>query len=147
MSRPTAQVSAPRSATGGDPGITRVPILAYHSIFPGANTSWRRYVVSPTLFDEHVSALREQGYVSMTVDALVRAIARGQPLPAKPVVLTFDDGFADFVSNALPVIARRHMSATLYVTTGFVGKRSPWRHRADADTHEPMLSWADVRSL
>ena len=54
------------------------------------------------------------------------ALARGPAaLPARPVLITFDDGFADFRDAALPALLTRDMAATLYATTGFLGRSSP----------------------
>jgi peptidoglycan/xylan/chitin deacetylase (PgdA/CDA1 family) len=65
-------------------------------------------------------------------------------LNARYAVLTFDDGFADFLYAALPVLQDVGISATLYVTTGYVGGRSEWLRSIGEGDHR-MLSWDEVR--
>jgi peptidoglycan/xylan/chitin deacetylase (PgdA/CDA1 family) len=74
------------------------------------------------------------------VSALVDALAVGPAaLPDRPVLITFDDGFADFRDAALPALRDRDMAATLYPTTGFLDGRSPGGG--------PMLRWRDLYEL
>jgi peptidoglycan/xylan/chitin deacetylase (PgdA/CDA1 family) len=118
----------------------------YHSIFAGADTSWRTYTVDPGLFRDHLSYLKDTGYTGITAGDLAQALADSRPLPPRPVVLTFDDGHGDFASDALPALAQHGMTATVFVTTGFTGGRSPWKHR-DGEPGRPMLSWEEVRAI
>ena len=68
----------------------------------------------------HLDLMLEQGYQPITVRQLLDGLATGQ-LPPRPVVLTFDDGFADFAANAWPLLTDRGLAATLYVTAGDLG--------------------------
>src|SRR5437764_272682 len=104
------------------PGSTqRVPILMYHSIADEASRAFRPFAVPPALFADQMAYLAQNGYTPLTVTRLVQTWAGGGELPARPIVLTFDDGFADFHTHALPVLYRYGFTATLYVTTGFIG--------------------------
>src|SRR5258708_30919531 len=67
-------------------------------------------------------------------------------LPAGPVVLTFDDGFADFYTNALPVLQQCGFTATLYIATGFIGNMSRWLVR-EGEATRPMLTWTQVNEI
>src|SRR5260221_2722996 len=67
-------------------------------------------------------------------------------LPERPVVLTFDDGFADFYTNALPVLQQCGSTATLYIATGFIGSTSRWLAR-EGEATRPMLTWDQVREI
>ena len=62
-----------------------------------------------------------------------------------PVVLTFDDGFADFAANAWPLLTDRGLAATLYVTAGDLGGRSEWL--ASAGVRLPMLTPREIADL
>jgi peptidoglycan/xylan/chitin deacetylase (PgdA/CDA1 family) len=79
----------------------------------------------------------------MTARELAQALgaADGQ-LPAKPVVLTFDDGYADFYEAALPLLARYGFTGTVFVTTGWIAGEPQRRgHRAG------MLSWRQIEEV
>jgi peptidoglycan/xylan/chitin deacetylase (PgdA/CDA1 family) len=127
----------------------KIPILMYHSVSePGrANHQFWPFAVSPALFAEHIKYLHEHGYVSLTVTQLIELLYHNrQSLPEKPVVVTFDDGYADFFANALPVLKRYNFVATLYITTAFVGGRSSWLWREKEGTH-PMLTWDQIAEI
>lgn len=119
----------------------KIPILLYHSIAEYAAGPFRQWVVSPAVFAAQMAYLDQRGYTPLTVSQLVQA--RPNP-PARPVVITFDDGFADFYTNALPVLQCYDFAATLFITTAFVGNSSGWLHRADA---RPMLTWPQIGTI
>ena len=123
-----------------------VPILAYHSLSRHSTAPFRRFTLDPGLFEDHLAFLAERGYRTLTVSELVEKRAHGERLPPRPVVLTFDDGFADFHSHALPVLERHGMTATLYVITGYVGGTSGWM-RADGEGDRPILSWEQLDDI
>jgi peptidoglycan/xylan/chitin deacetylase (PgdA/CDA1 family) len=125
----------------------RVPILMYHSISETASPKFKPFCVSPQLFAEHMAYLHQHRYTSVTVTQLVRALAQGGAgLPERPVVLTFDDGFADFYSEALPVLSRYGFTATLYLATAYIDGTSRWLQR-EGEAARPMLSWEQLREI
>jgi peptidoglycan/xylan/chitin deacetylase (PgdA/CDA1 family) len=118
----------------------------YHSISAVASRAFRSFAVSPERFAEQMGYLRDAGYTALTVSDYARRLAGGGgPLPDRPVVLTFDDGFADFATRALPVLQRHGMTGTLYLATAYMGETSSWL-RADGEGDRPMLHWEQVRS-
>ena len=127
-------------------GPRQVPILMYHSISDQAQPRFRKYAVSPALFAEHVAYLHQQQYTTLTVSEYAHAIATGARLPQRVVVLTFDDGLADFYSEALPALKRYGFVATLYIPTAFVGDTSRFLWREN-EADRLMLSWSQLREL
>jgi peptidoglycan/xylan/chitin deacetylase (PgdA/CDA1 family) len=110
----------------------RVPVLCYHPIrtptgADGAAT--RPYIVRPSVFAAQMRALSRAGYSTITGDQLVEHLARGAPVPLKPVLLTFDDGSAGQYTHAFPVLRRHHFKATFFVMTVVLGKPG-WLTRA-----------------
>ena len=124
-----------------------VPILMYHSISRHATPGFRPWTVSPGAFAAHMAYLRHKQYTPMTVTELGTAMADpGAQLPARPVVITFDDGFADFYTQALPVLASHGFSATLYAVAGLVGRTSRWLER-DGEGDRAMLTWSQLSEI
>jgi peptidoglycan/xylan/chitin deacetylase (PgdA/CDA1 family) len=120
------------------PRVT-APVLMYHEIAAGSTS---RLAVPPGAFAAQLGLLHAQGYRTVTASALAAALAgRGAPLPDRAVVLTFDDGFADFHSAALPLLLRYGFTATVFVTTGWI---SDIGALAAGPRPGPMLSWEQI---
>jgi peptidoglycan/xylan/chitin deacetylase (PgdA/CDA1 family) len=116
---------APRTDPEAVLARASVPVLAYHQIrAPTAADSAqdRAYIVAPPVFAAQMRALARAGYTPVRGEALVAHIARGAPLPRKPVMLTFDDGSEGQVKRALPVLRRLGFPATFFVMTVVLGK-------------------------
>ncbi len=129
------------------PEKKKVPILMYHSISHDASPKFKPFAVSPELFAKHMAYLHEHGYTPITVTQFANALIQGgSALPERPVVLTFDDGFADFFTDALPVLERYSFTATLYVTTAFVNGTSCWLRREGED-QRPILTWDQLAEI
>lgn len=119
----------------------------YHSISPHATPKYRPFAVSPALFADQMAYLHQQEYTPITVTQFVNTVAQGgAALPERPVVLTFDDGFADFFTEALPVLQQYNFTATLYVATGFIGDMSRWLQREGEATRQ-MLTWNQLTEI
>ena len=97
-----------------------VPILLYHSVSTEPAPIIAPFAVTPATFRRQLDMIVEAGLTPMTVRAYVETLEdEGRPLPERPVVMTFDDGWADF-TDAAAALAERHVVATLYVTTGLL---------------------------
>jgi peptidoglycan/xylan/chitin deacetylase (PgdA/CDA1 family) len=118
-----------------------VPVLMYHEIAPRAETK-SHLAVDPAAFAAQLDALHDEGFHTLTAHQLASGLAsRDQRFSGRPVVLTFDDGFADFHDRALPLLAERGFSATVFVTTGWVADA------AGAPAVAPlgrMLTWSQI---
>jgi peptidoglycan/xylan/chitin deacetylase (PgdA/CDA1 family) len=99
-------------------GAPRALILMYHRIADATVDPWG-LCVSPARFAEHLAVLRERARPT-SLAALVDGHRRGA-VPDRAVVLTFDDGYADNLWHARPLLARADVPATVFVTTGYVG--------------------------
>jgi peptidoglycan/xylan/chitin deacetylase (PgdA/CDA1 family) len=99
------------------------------------------------MFAAHMAYLHACQYTPVTVTQLVQAMTdRTVHLPDRPIALTFDDGLADFYTGALPVLKCYDFTATLYITTGFVGGTSRWL-RPDGEGLRPMLTWRQIGDI
>jgi peptidoglycan/xylan/chitin deacetylase (PgdA/CDA1 family) len=124
-----------------------IPILLYHNVSSESGPQFRRWTVRPEAFAAQMSYLRDRLYTPITVTQLARAmIDRKAPLPIRPVVITFDDGLADFYLGALPVLADHGFAATLYIVSGLVGHVSSWLTSV-GEGARAMLSWSQVAEI
>jgi peptidoglycan/xylan/chitin deacetylase (PgdA/CDA1 family) len=124
-----------------------LPILMYHSISSCTNPKFRRYTVDPETFSRQMHCIAENGFSPITVSDLIQTSAAGAaPLPDRPVLLTFDDGFADFASDALPTLAQFAFTATLYIATAYIGGTSRWLQR-EREAARPMLTWQQLSEI
>lgn len=103
-----------------------LPILMYHYVRqpPSMRSDGLGYKlsVSPADFEQQMAWLSTHGYHPVDFND-VRAYFAGQaPLPAKPVVITFDDGYADLYAAAYPILVAHRFKAVAYVVSGFVGQ-------------------------
>jgi len=106
----------------------RVPILMYHyvSVPPAGADIYRRDLsVAPELFAAHLDAMLAEGYTTISLYTLVNHLMRGAELPAKPVIITFDDGYRDNYENAFPALVARDMTATFFVVSDFIDAELP----------------------
>jgi peptidoglycan/xylan/chitin deacetylase (PgdA/CDA1 family) len=127
-------------------GKKKVPILMYHSLSCSSNARFKQFAVPPTRFAEQIAYLYDHKYTPITVTQLMQARSQNEnALPERPVVLTFDDGLADFLT-ALPVLQRYHFPATLYIATAFIGGTSRWLER-ERESWRPMLTWQQVSEV
>lgn len=117
-----------------------VPVLAYHSISDERRDGTLRWSVSPGDFDEQMALLAARGRTALTVSGYA-AVLRGEvPPPARPVLVTFDDGFADLATTALPTLRRYGITATAYVITSGLGT-------VRSDEAGPALDWDQLAGL
>ncbi len=117
----------------------RVPILMYHYVSDlpdDADETRTDLTLAPTVFRAHMDYLFYQGYTPVSLYDLDDALLSGTPLPTKPVILTFDDGYADHYSNVLPVLQQYGFTATFFIITGTADAGDP--------TH---LSWEQIKAM
>jgi len=105
------------------PSVPGVVILLYHRVGGG---SALEIDLDATRFDEQVAVIAESGRAVSLAGALAQLAAAPGEAPAdSSVVITFDDGTADFAEIAVPILERHGVPATLYLATGFVDGEIP----------------------
>ncbi len=114
-----------------------VPIAVYHSIrntSPDETLEVRRFTIPPAVFDEQMHYLYENNFHPITFAMLYEALTYGTPLPLKPVILSFDDGWATQYIEALPVLQKYDFTATFFLYPNVI-------------EHENYMTWDEVRVL
>lgn len=125
--------------------ITKVPILLYHGVAESSCAQTQPFTVTPETFERHMDAVVERGYRCLTVSEFIdyRHSVVGEH-DDKIALITFDDGYADFLEHAVPVLQARNLSSTMYITTGWMdgGPEAPLSRPDD-----PMMTWKHVAEL
>ncbi|MDN0195957.1 polysaccharide deacetylase family protein [Streptomyces sp. S.PNR 29] len=119
-----------------------VPILMYHAVASDPNDATRALSVTPEAFAEQMAVIADRGLAPVSTADLAACWRSGRPLPLRPVLITFDDGYEGVHRHALPVLAKHGFAATLFVSTGWL--RGPYDTGGALDT---MLDWDQVREL
>ncbi len=118
---PTA-TPVPLPTPDGIQRTVQVPILMYHYIDPpGPQADAIRHDLSvpPEMFDTHLDRIQALGYQTITLKDMVRHLTVAAPLPANPIILTFDDGYVDHYTDAFPRLRERGMHGTFFVVAEF----------------------------
>jgi peptidoglycan/xylan/chitin deacetylase (PgdA/CDA1 family) len=119
-----------------------VPILMYHAIATDPNEATRELSVTPEAFAEQMEQIGDLGLTPVTTAQLAASWRSGRPLPERPVLVTFDDGYEGVHRHALPALAKHGFAATLFVSTAWL--RGP---HDNGDALDTMLDWPQVREL
>jgi Predicted xylanase/chitin deacetylase len=120
----------------------RLTVMTWHRVAKDLGCGFDRDIVdaSPEQFDRQLAVLKEYGSLIDTAD-LEKYREQGQPLPPNPVMLTFDDGYRDCLTVALPILRRHHAKAVFFIPTGFMGERKLfWWERVCALTARTRVS-------
>jgi len=95
-----------------------VPVLMYHHVSPAT----KGLATSPANFASQMRWLARHGWRTLSGEQLQGFLRDGSPVPAKSVVLTFDDGYLDNWQYAHPVLKEHGFSAIMFLVTGWVGQ-------------------------
>ena len=123
-----------------------VPILMYHQVSGTAHASFVKYTVTGRAFAAQMKWLAANRYRSMDLPTLLAHRRQGTPVPARTVVITFDDGFRDCAEVAAPAMEAHGFTGTFFLVAGLVGATSRWL-MAERGIELPLMSWDDARGL
>lgn len=131
-----AQSSTP-AVSGAGNRVAHIPILIYHSVrpyYPGITNMVKEFTVPPDIFDEQMKYLIDNGFTPVTFDEVSNYFSNGTPLPARPVMITLDDGWENQYIYAYPILRKYHIKAVFYVYPGAVGVKH-------------FLTWAELQDM
>jgi peptidoglycan/xylan/chitin deacetylase (PgdA/CDA1 family) len=118
-----------------------VLVLTYHSIGsePGPTS------IAPDLFRRQMDELKRAGYKSLDIQGFIDWRLGRKDDPARRVIITFDDAFADFEKLAFPILNERGLSSLMFVPTGKVGGEENWNGANDPP--RPLMGWKQIKAL
>ncbi|MBU3189587.1 polysaccharide deacetylase family protein [Clostridium bowmanii] len=99
---------------GANVGTPKVPVLMYHSVTADKNNT-NELKVSQSTFKAQLNYLKVNHYTTISLDQLYSHMAKHTSLPAKPVVITFDDGYEDNYTLAYPLLKANNQKATVFM--------------------------------
>ena len=128
--------------------MSRIHILTYHRVgdFPKRMPSHRGQYCHLPRFAAQMAMLKLCGYSVVSMDDAVAGLSGRKPLPARSVVLTFDDAYVDFLENAVPVLKAHGYPATVYAVAGLLGKTNEWVV-PEGLAPAPLMSVAQLREV
>ena len=106
--------------------MSRVVVLMYHIVAEPLTAMEARYCCTPRRFEAQMRHLRESGARLIALERLANAFDGREAWPDAGVAVTFDDGFADTFANALPVLTRHRIPATMFAVADRVGATNDW---------------------
>ncbi|MES2463880.1 MAG: polysaccharide deacetylase family protein, partial [Armatimonadota bacterium] len=146
---PAASASVPTVSAVFDPKefvemsprgqASRIPVIMYHDIVKRRGLPGGVYFdCTKAEFEAQMQWLEEQGATPISLEQLHRHLTRGEEVPERSVVLTFDDNYQGFYEIAYPILKEKNYPAAMFVHTNFVGdKKGP----------HPKMSWATLQTL
>lgn len=124
------------------PGAARLPILTFHAVDGVGDVG----AFPPALFRQAIARLHRHGVRALDLGAAAAMLRRGDALPPRAVVLTFDDGYRSVYADAFPVLQEYGMTATVFLAVGDPDVTAP-SDRLPSLTGREMLAWGEVREM
>lgn len=118
-----------------------VPIVMYHSILKSKSGT---YIVHPETLEQDLKYIQSKGYTTITMTDLINYVYNDVELPEKPIIITFDDGYYNNLSYAVPLLHKYNMKAVISI----VGQYTDTFSEADeANANYGHLRWKDINEL
>ena len=117
----------------------RVPILLYHNLVSNAHNENPMLSITANNFRSHIMALKNAGYESISLEQFYDFANNGKPLPEKPIIITFDDGYSSNYDYAFPILQEFATKATIFVVTSTVG--------ATNTVNFPHFTWEQAKQM
>ncbi|WP_373529835.1 polysaccharide deacetylase family protein [Nostoc sp.] len=114
--------------------LAKVPIIMYHDILPQKEVF---FDVTPNELEEHFQLIKDQGVVPISMEQLITHLQTGMPLPEKPVLLTFDDGYGGHYQYVYPLLKKYNYPAVFSIYTNGVGNNVGRSH----------VSWEQLQEM
>ncbi|NJR66329.1 MAG: polysaccharide deacetylase family protein, partial [Leptolyngbyaceae cyanobacterium CRU_2_3] len=114
-----SRFEAPFPQINGKARLARVPVIMYHDILPEKEVF---FDVTPPEFEAALQSIRDKGLTPISLDQLTQHLATGVPLPEKPILLSFDDGYQGHYAHVYPLLKQYGYPAVFAIYPEKVGK-------------------------
>jgi peptidoglycan/xylan/chitin deacetylase (PgdA/CDA1 family) len=121
------------------PAPKGLSILLYHKVSSRHSDA---LTISVERLDRELAYIKSSGYTPISFSELKESLNGRRALPAKPVVVTFDDGYLSTYELAYPLLAKHGIRATVFLPTAFIGGVAGWD-----GANEPLMTWEIIRKL
>lgn len=140
---PTFAAAAPAAAVPADP----LAVLCYHEIAEQRDALDPYFAVAPAQLAEHLEWLTRNGYHFVSLQQVIAARTGGRSLPAKPVLLTFDDGYRSAYEAAWPLLKHYRAPAVLDVVGSWLESGDPVNMGDSKAPRRHFLTWPELREM
>ena len=118
----------------------------YHRVGSPVSRGLAPYSIEQDAFHAHLDHLTDGGYRVVTVSRAASMLAGREPCPSRVVALSFDDASEDFLDAVVPALVGRGFEATVFVPTGFVGRKASWM-AAEGGGDVSILGWSGLAEV
>lgn len=126
------------------PSVKGLPVLLYHKVSENVSNGM---TVTIAQLSEQFDFIRSEGYNTITTGELIEQIYNQTPLPEKPILITFDDGYVNNLELAFPLLKKYGLRATVFLPTQYIGNKSSWEENADDVMSVQQLNSADPQLI
>ena len=120
-----------------------LPIIMYHGLLKEEKRQGQ-FIISPNLFEQDLRYLQENGYTTVVIADLIAYVQEGKPLPEKPVMLTFDDGYYNNYLYAFPLLKQYNCKMVLSPIGRYTDE---YTQNKDTHANYAHCSWDAVREM
>jgi peptidoglycan/xylan/chitin deacetylase (PgdA/CDA1 family) len=123
--------------------MQKIPVLTYHSI----DESGSVISTDAAVFRGQMKFLKSAGFNVVSLSDLTKNLRADKKLPAKTIVLTFDDGFQNFYAKAFPILAECGFTATVFLVAAHCEKYNDWDDSLPTIERSRLMSWNEIKEL
>jgi len=118
----------------------RIPVIMYHDVVAKRDKNAVWFDITKAEFKDQMEWLEQQGATPISLEQLHKHLTRGESVPDKAVVLTFDDNYQGFYDIAYPILKAKNWPSAMFVHTNFVGDKTGTHPKMDWDTLKKLDS-------
>lgn len=119
----------------------KLPIIMYHSVLKSKSGN---YIVHPDTLENDLKYIQSKGYSTITMTDLIGYVYNDYPLPEKPIIITFDDGYYNNLGYAVPLLHKYNMKAVISIVGQYTDNFS---EVDEANLNYGHLRWKDINEL